>query len=402
MFLVAPDKNRCRPRFATSFMKSTSRNFLTSLWSRPDPVLAQAGVTGELLIAKIRLGLASVLLLIPLFDSLFFPVEPKERIVGLTLTCGTFVLSFLVYLLISREYNPSWLSFASSSFDVTLVSSGLVLFLWMNEPHTAVNSKVVFEGYFLAIGGTGLRYDKRVCISAGLLAFLEYFAIVYFTATHWSLNSPIYSPYPYGLFSWSAQVSRLIIMLTASGISLALVSRSQRLLELATRDPLTGLFSRGYVDDRFDVELSRARRYDKVLTIAVIDADHFKLLNDTHGHPAGDLALRKIGTLLAHTFRQSDTAGRYGGEEFVVILPETDMAAAQQKLELLRESVASTPIALSISGEKIHVTVSAGLASFPQDGESAAELFALADERMFQAKGAGRNRVVAGSEVVLS
>jgi two-component system cell cycle response regulator len=101
-------------------------------------------------------------------------------------------------------------------------------------------------------------------------------------------------------------------------------------------------------------------------------------------------------------FRQSDTAGRYGGEEFVVILPETDMAAAQQKLEFLRESVASTPIAVAASGERVQVTVSAGLASFPQDGESAAELFAMADERMFQAKGAGRNRVVAGSEAVLS
>ena len=185
-------------------------------------------------------------------------------------------------------------------------------------------------------------------------------------------------------------------------ISLSLVSRSQKLLQLATRDQLTGLFSRGYVDDRFSVELSRARRYDKALTIAVIDADRFKLLNDTHGHQAGDLALRRIGTLLHDMFRQSDTAGRYGGEEFVVILPETDMAAAQQKLEFLCESVASTPIAVATSGQKVQVTVSAGLASFPQDGESTAELFALADERMFQAKGAGRNRVVARSEAVLS
>jgi diguanylate cyclase (GGDEF)-like protein len=103
------------------------------------------------------------------------------------------------------------------------------------------------------------------------------------------------------------------------------------------------------VDDRFAVELSRARRYDKVLTVAVIDADRFKMLNDTHGHQAGDLALQKIGALLHDTFRQSDTAGRYGGEEFVVILPETDMAAAQQKLEFLRESVANTPISVATS-----------------------------------------------------
>ncbi len=383
-------------------MKSASQDFVASLWSRPDPVLAHAAVAGELLVAKIRLGLASVLLSIPLIDSLFFPDDPKEAIVGLSLTGGTFILSLIVYLLISREYNPSWLSFASSSFDVTLVSSALALFLVLNEPHTAVNSKVVFEGYFLAIASTSLRYDKRVCITAGLLAFTEYFAIVAFAAHHWDLNNPKYAPFSYGVFSWSNQVSRLIIMMTASMLSFSLVARSQKLLQLATKDPLTGLFTRGYVDDRFAVELSRARRYGTALTIAVIDADRFKSLNDTHGHLAGDLALRKIGALLHDTFRQSDTAGRYGGEEFVVILPETDIVTAQQKLESLRESVASAPIVFGTHKHEVQVTVSAGLASFPQDGEHSAELFALADERMFQAKREGRNRVIAGNEAVLS
>ncbi|HXB98760.1 MAG TPA: GGDEF domain-containing protein [Terriglobales bacterium] len=378
------------------------RNLVALLWSRPDPVLAEAGVAGELLVAKIRMGLATALLLIPAINTVFFPVDMKESIVGLGLTSATFLLSIIIYILISREFNPSWLSFASSSLDVTLVSSGLAMFLFMNEPHTAVNSKVVFEGYFLAIGGTSLRYDKRVCISAGLLAFAEYLAIIFFTVTHWDLNSPIYAPYPYGMFSWSAQVSRLIIMLTASALSLCLVFRSQKLLQLATSDPLTGLFNRGYVDDRFALELSRARRYGKLLSIAVIDADRFKLLNDTHGHPAGDLVLRKISTILRDSIRQSDTVGRYGGEEFVVILPETDVEVAQRKLESLRELVASTPIALAARGQKIHVTISAGLASFPQDGEDAAELFALADDRMFQAKKEGRNRVIAGPQAVLS
>jgi diguanylate cyclase (GGDEF)-like protein len=373
------------------------RNTIGSLWSRPDPVLAAAGVAGELLVAKIRLCLASILLLIPLIDTLFFPVEPKEAIVGLSLTGGTFLLSIIVYFLIAREYNPSWLSFASSGFDVTLVSGALALFLVMNEPHTAVNSKVVFEGYFLAIAATSLRYDKRVCITAGVLAFVEYFAIVSFAATHWDLNSPKYAPYQYGVFGWSNEVSRLIIMLAASALSLAVVSRGQKLLQLATSDPLTGLFNRAYVDERFSVELSRARRYGQVLTIAVIDVDHFKSLNDTHGHMAGDQVLRKIGEILRETFRQSDTAGRYGGEEFVVVLPETDIEAAQQKLESLRELVASTQMILGTHKEKREVTISAGLASFPQDGDDAAELFALADVRMFQAKGEGRNRVVAGA-----
>jgi diguanylate cyclase (GGDEF)-like protein len=378
-------------------------NYFATLWSGPDPVLAQAGIAGELLVAKIRLGLATLLLVIPAINSLFFfPVETKEGLIGLSLAVGTFVAAITMYLLISRSFNPAWLGFVSSSFDVTLISGALAVFLLANQPHTAVNSKVIFEGYFLAIGSTSLRYDKRICITAGLLAFTEYFAIVYFAAHHWDLNSPAYAPYPYGLFSWSAQISRLIIMLTASALSIALVSRSQRLLHLATSDPLTGLFNRGYVDDRLAMELSRAQRYGKALTVAVVDADHFKALNDTHGHAAGDVVLKKVASLLRGSVRQSDTTGRYGGEEFVLILPETDMETARRKVESLRETIANTPIGLPDRQATVRVTISAGLASYPEDGEDAAELFASADERMFEAKREGRNRVVAGNALVVA
>jgi two-component system cell cycle response regulator len=383
-------------------MNAKFREFLGSVWSRPDSVLAEAGVAGELLVAKVRLSLATLLLLIPAINSIFFRMDPKEGLVGISLASGTFFLSVIVYLLISRKYSPSWLGFVSSSFDVTLISTALALFLLTNEPHTAVNSKVVFEGYFLAIGSTSLRYDKRICITAGLLAFGQYLAIVSYAASHWDLNSATFAPYPYGLFSWSAQISRLIMMLTASGLSLALVSRSQRLLQLSMRDHLTGLFNRAYVDDRLATELSRASRYGKVLTVAVIDADRFKSLNDTHGHPVGDAVLKKIGELILRSFRQSDTAGRYGGEEFVLILPETDMETALHKLELLRELVATTLIGVGQDGQNVQVTISVGLASFPEDGEDAATLFATADERMFEAKRAGRNHVVAGEMAVVA
>jgi two-component system, cell cycle response regulator len=383
-------------------MRFHFRNAVGSLWSRPDPVLAGAGVAGELLVAKVRLALATVLLLIPVINALFFPVDPNESLVGFGLCCGTFFLAAGVYLLLSREYNPRWLSFASSSLDVTLVSSGLALFLYLGQPHTAVNSKVIFEGYFLVIAATSLRYDKRVCITAGFLALSQYLTIVYIGATHWDLNSKIYAPYPYGMFDWSSQISRLLFMFTASALSLALVSRSQHLLQLATSDALTGLFNRGYIDDRFAIELGRARRYGKQLSVAVIDADRFKVLNDTHGHSAGDQVLRKIGEILGDSSRQSDTVGRYGGEEFVVIMPETDMASAHQKLEALRQLLAGIPIDLPTGGKQVHITISAGIASFPEDGAAAADLFAVADERMFQAKGEGRNRVVARPSPVLA
>jgi diguanylate cyclase (GGDEF)-like protein len=191
-------------------------------------------------------------------------------------------------------------------------------------------------------------------------------------------------------------------MLTASALSLALVSRSQKLLQLATSDPLTGLLNRGYVEDRFAVELSRARRYGRPLTLAVVNADRFKALNDSYGHSAGDAVLRKFGTLLRETFRQSDTVARYGGEEFVVLLPETDIETAWRKVESLRDLVAATPIAFAPNGKNIQMTISAGLASFPEDGDETGVRFAAADERMFRAKREGRNRVVAAPEAIPS
>jgi len=383
-------------------MSSVLRNKLASLWTRPDPVLAGAGAAGELFIARIRLLLAGVLLLIPLANLFLLRGNHTEEIIGLGLTCGVVLLSSCVYFLARRGLNSSWLSFATSFFDVSLVSVALAIFLLLNQPHTAVNSKVVFEGYFLAIAGTGLRYDVRVCVTAGLLAIVEYFSIVFIAASHWDLNNQIYFPYPYGMFSWSAQISRLIIMLTASVLTIAIVGRSQKLLRLATTDPLTGLFNRRYVDDRFAIELSRAQRHNEPLTIALIDADRFKSFNDTHGHAAGDAALRSVGALLRQSFRQSDTVGRFGGEEFVVIMPQTDLEAAHHKLESLRALIADSPMRLPYSDRFVEITISAGVASFPQDCCSEAELLATADERLFQAKREGRNRVVAASRVLAS
>jgi len=376
-------------------MKDMGRKILDSLWSQPDPVLLGAGLAGERFVAKVRIALTGALLLIPVVNNLAFQMIPHENAVGLGLTLGSFLLSWGVYFLVAHEFHPRRLSFVSSCFDVSLVSAALAVFLLLNQPHTAVNSKVVFEGYFLAIGATSLRYDKRVCITAGLLAIGEYLALVSYAAAKWDLNSPAYSPFPYGMFGWSNQISRLILMMTASALSIAIVSRSHALLRLATTDSLTGLYNRGYMDDRFVIELGRARRYGHPLTVALMDADCFKRFNDTHGHAAGDLALRTIAETLTHSFRQSDTAGRYGGEEFVVVMPETDIETARRKMESLRSRIAGTLIELSSRDETVSITVSAGLAGFPRDGSDAAELLATADARLFQAKREGRNRVVA-------
>ena len=369
-------------------------NILNRLWQQPDPLLKAAGARGELLVAKIRLLLTTILLLIPLNTAFNFSLRNRETLVGLGVTTVAFILSLAAYLVVAHDLNRPWLGFASSSFDVTLVSGALAIFLVFNAPHTAVNSKVIFEGYFLAIGATCLRYDRRICRLVGLLAIVEYLMIVTFAAVRWDLNNDIYAPFPYGMFSWSSQISRLILILTASVLSDAVVSRTQQLLRLSTSDPLTGLVNRGYFDERIAVEVNRACRYQKPLALAMLDVDYFKLFNDTHGHAAGDMALKAIASTLSRSFRQSDMVVRYGGEEFVIVMPETDTVTAGQKLESVRRVIANTPIRLTAQDVVARLTISAGLAGLPNDGVSAEDLLRVADARLFKAKDGGRNCIV--------
>ena len=371
------------------------------MWKSPDQYLIEAGAAGEMLVARIRLLLTSMLLLIPLI-SLWYEQETWENLVGLAVTLTAFLVALLWFWLVQQGIYRHWLGFASSLLDVTLVSLALFIFVLLDRPHTAVNSKVTFEAYFLAIAATCLRHDVRICVLAGLSAIGQYALIVTCAATMWDLNSPQFSPFAYGYFNWSVQISRLVLMLVATVLGTAVVFRVQRLLRLSTCDRMTGLFNRGYFDERVLEEVSRASRYNRPLTLVMIDIDHFKTFNDSHGHSAGDEALRILASIMRSSFRQSDITARYGGEEFVVILPETDAAVATEKVEKLRQLIENTPIPVSGHGVVEKLTISAGLACFPEDGPSATQILDAADRRLFAAKRQGRNRIVSKERVLAS
>ncbi|HEU4700095.1 MAG TPA: GGDEF domain-containing protein [Gemmatimonadales bacterium] len=366
------------------------------LWRPADPVMVDAGAGGELLVARVRLLLTGILLVIPATNVLLDP-RIEENYVGLGVTLLALALALVLFHLVKRDVFRPWLPFLTSAMDVTLVSLALASFLVLGAPHTAVNSKVLFEVYFLAIFGTSLRYDARVCVLTGALAILEYGAIVAWAATHWRLNDPVFAPFPYGMFSWNAQGGRLVILAAAGVLSTTIVLRTQRLRHLSTSDRLTGLFNRGYFEARLAAELSRARRSGQPLSLVVVDVDHFKRFNDQHGHPAGDVALRTIGTLLRHAVRRSDIVARWGGEEFVLVFPETEAEATYEKLEQIRRAVAQAPIRLPRQQGTGTLTISAGIAAWPRDAAGIEELLAAADARLFAAKAAGRDRVVLGS-----
>ncbi len=170
----------------------------------------------------------------------------------------------------------------------------------------------------------------------------------------------------------------------------------EKLREQAMRDKLTGLYNRHYVEEWFGLELRRAQRHGRPIAAIMVDVDHFKRFNDSFGHEAGDLVLRDLAGVLRRLARQSDVASRYGGEEFLVLLPECPFDAALRKAEQLREEVLK--LKLQYENQPLGpVTVSIGVAAFPDHAQEAEALLRCADEALYLAKQTGRNRVVAYS-----
>jgi diguanylate cyclase (GGDEF)-like protein len=156
-------------------------------------------------------------------------------------------------------------------------------------------------------------------------------------------------------------------------------------------DSLTGLLNHRAIIDMVDSELDRAIRQEQALSIVMIDIDKFKHINDTHGHPSGDRVIRRLSTLLNTRLRKYDGVGRYGGEEFMVVLPATTVEAAAQLIDRLREQFAELAITTE-AGDTIHCQFSAGVAAYPEH-ITPQELINAADGALYRAKQAGRNRV---------
>ena len=157
-------------------------------------------------------------------------------------------------------------------------------------------------------------------------------------------------------------------------------------------DYLTGLYSRGVLDTIMERELARCMRHDSKLSILFFDLDNFKDVNDTYGHAAGDECLAGVAKIIKKSIRTEDTAVRYGGEEVVVILPQTDKMQALSIGERIRKRVAEA--CFIGRGERYSITMSGGLVSYPMDGEDRADLLEKADRAMYQAKSAGKNNIV--------
>ena len=391
-----------------------------SKWSRfwrvTDPALRDAGIKGERLIAKYRLCGALLLFLIPVRAVMVAP-ELRQNWVGFTIALAGVFSGFFFLLLTQRDEVRPWIGFAASLLDVTFVSSGLAAFVALGVPQIAVNSRVIFEVYFLCIAITCLRYDRRVCLVTGITAAVQYALIVLWASSTLD-SSPAWVDSSYGRFDVQDQMARIILIGVATFISLTIVLRVQQLRVLSVRDRLTGLMIRGYFDERLSETFDRARRTGDSLAVAMIDLDYFKSFNDRFGHAVGDLVLASVARAIKKLVRAEDVVGRYGGEELIVMLPGLDRARAAERMERIRRAISQIRVVLdntppggwaaqaelfndgpAVAGGTV-LTASIGVASWPEDhAETVEALVYRADSRLLSAKATGRNRVVSSAGV---
>jgi len=389
------------------------RSTWSRFWRISDPVLRDAGIKGERSIAKYRLIAVALLCLIPIRAVIVSP-GLRESWIGLGITLiGVIAGTFFLWLT-HRDVVRSWIGFAASLLDVTTVSAGLALFVALDMPHIAVNSRVVFQVYFICLAVTCLRYDRRICLVTGITAMVQYSLIVWWASITVG-TSPTWTDGSYGTFDVQDQIARVLLLLIATIVSLTIVLRVQQLRVLSVRDRLTGLMVRGYFDEQLSEAFGAARRTGEPLAVAMIDLDHFKSFNDRFGHAVGDMVLSSVSGAITRLVRAEDVVGRYGGEELIVLLPGLTRAGASERMERIRQAISEVQVevdgpSMSVNGDdgpeslrapnqvdhsRSVLTASIGVASWPEDRAGTMEaLVYRADARLLSAKATGRNRVV--------
>jgi diguanylate cyclase (GGDEF)-like protein len=195
---------------------------------------------------------------------------------------------------------------------------------------------------------------------------------------------------------WTQRIEAKQMVLTEMVEHYALTLVNSRLRETlrleSIHDPLTELYNRRHMEEALVREIRRARRHDTPVSILMLDIDHFKTFNDTYGHEAGDIILQELGALLQRNIRGGDIACRYGGEEFLLILPDTSLRTATQRAEEILKQIRTLTIAYQDTS--LHITTSIGISALPTHGQEIQPIIHAADAALYQAKDNGRNQVV--------
>ena len=367
------------------------RDTLRLLFAQPDEVMLEVGSGGELIVARLRVVIALFLLLLPLINAASGG-SLRETMIGLGGAVLVNVFAQVWLMLARRHRRHRWLPFASSAFDVSAATLVLGV-LALNHLPSGLNSMVVWCGYLLAIVLTALRGDARVTLFAGGLALVEY-GMLAFVAIQSAASPEELISADYGAVTLGTQIQRLVLLAITTLISAMVTFRMQRVVEMSGTDGLTGLPNRVWLLHRAPRVMDAVHRDGSSLSIALIDLDHFKRVNDEAGHRAGDRALRHVVSILREGAEPGESLVRIGGQEFVLLLRKP-IGSAWERVDFLRRQLLQRPFEPERGGEPFRMSISAGIASYPQEGVDLSRLLRRADQRLQQAKREGRNRVIA-------
>ena len=367
------------------------REIATALMARPDEILLEVGAGGELLVARLRAVIAVALLMLPLINAAGGG-GVRETMIGLGGAVFINVFAQVWLALARRSRQLPWLPFVTTAYDVSVTTLILVVLAFQHLP-AALNSLIVWCGYVLAILLTALRSDGRVTLFAGALAVAQYATLVLAVFAVASSPEQLLST-DYGAVTLSSQGQRLVLLMIVTLITAMVVYRMQRLVEMSGTDGLTRLPNRIWLQHRVPRLFDHIRENGGSLTLALIDLDHFKRINDNNGHHAGDRALRHVVNALRDQAEPGEWLVRLGGEEFVMLLRKP-LGTAWERVDAIRQAVAEKPFEVERGAEPMQLTFSAGLVGYPHEGLDLSNLLRRADHRLRLAKRQGRNRVIA-------
>ncbi len=299
----------------------------------------------------------------------------QPAIFALLATAGVFVL--LVHDLLPPSSLGSAKFIVEGSVAITFATLLVLLTDGQESPF--------FFTFPLIVGGAALVVSPRVTFAlAGVASIAYVFAIA----------SPGSTPLsPVAIAKVGINLTALVLL---AYVAMVIASEQRRArdaaIRLSTVDPLTGLFNRTFFFAAVDREIARSARSNRGFCLLMMDLDELKAINDRHGHYFGDRVLSGVGEVIRSGVRKIDTAARYGGDEFVVLLPETDPTGAYVLAEKVRIGV--TELDIAVSGSVLEASISVGVVSYPDDGRTSDELLISADQAMYASKRGGRNRVM--------
>ncbi|MFT5443158.1 MAG: diguanylate cyclase (GGDEF)-like protein [Myxococcota bacterium] len=321
--------------------------------------------------------------------------EPENHVAAMSMVAGSIAILYSIVggALERSSANPFWVALANAVVYSSIISLLLWTFSTFDPPREHLHW-VIFFLYSLMIAANGLSEDPRQPVMAGAFAIAGYAIVVLALRPSNAAGDSAMALRVASEFEWVANSAKVVLLCGIPIVAGSSAQRGRDLRRSSLRDGLTGLLNRHALDQCLEHLGQSAERENHTLTIAMIDIDHFKQLNDEYGHQAGDDVLRGVAGWLLRGFRATDLVARYGGEEFVVAFPDTIDQKIDERLEELRNDIADFGLRARGSDKAVSVTVSIGAARLPDDGKSVQDVLAIADSRLYVAKNGGRNRVV--------